>query len=73
MKTNPTLLAIVINSECVVLTHLADHIFKRIFANENVRISIRISLKFVPKGPVDSKRIGSGNGLAPKRRQAYLN
>ena len=29
----------------------ADDIFKRIFLNENVRISIKISLKFVPKGP----------------------
>ena len=25
------------------------------FLNENVRISIRISLKFVPKGPIDNK------------------
>ena len=32
--------------------HFADDIFKRIFFNENVRISIKISLKFVPKGPV---------------------
>ena len=29
----------------------ADDTFKRIFLNENVRISIKISLKFVPKGP----------------------
>ena len=28
--------------------------FKRIFLNENVRISIRISLKFVPKGPINN-------------------
>ena len=28
----------------------ADETFKRIFLNENVRISIKISLKFVPKG-----------------------
>ena len=34
---------------------LADDIFKRIFSNENVRISIQISLKFVPKGPLDNK------------------
>ena len=27
----------------------ADDIFKYIFVNENVRISIKISLKFVPK------------------------
>ena len=28
----------------------ADDTFKRIFLNDNVRISIKISLKFVPKG-----------------------
>ena len=27
---------------------------KRIFLNENVRISIMISLKFVPKGPINN-------------------
>ena len=32
----------------------ADDTFKRIFLNENVRISIRISLKFVPKGPINN-------------------
>ena len=30
----------------------ADDNFKRIFLNENVRISIKISRKFVPKGPI---------------------
>ena len=30
----------------------ADDTFKRIFLNENVRISIEISLNFVPKGPI---------------------
>ena len=34
--------------------HFADDIFKRIFVNENVRISIEISLKFVPKGPINN-------------------
>ena len=34
--------------------HFADDTFKRIFLNENVRISIKISLKFVPKGPINS-------------------
>ena len=34
---------------------LADNIFKRIFLNENVRISIQISLKFVPNGTIDNK------------------
>ena len=33
----------------------ADDIFKHSFMNENVKISIRISLKFVPKGPIDNK------------------
>ena len=32
--------------------HFADHIFKRIFFIGNVWISIKISLKFVPKGPI---------------------
>ena len=31
-----------------------DDIFKRIFLNENVQISIKISLEFVPKGPIDT-------------------
>ena len=34
--------------------HFADDIFKCIFLNENVSISIKISLKFVPKGPVNN-------------------
>ena len=32
--------------------HFADDTFNRIFVNENVRISMKFSLKFVPKGPV---------------------
>ena len=32
----------------------ADDILKRIFFNENVKISIKISLKFVPKGPINN-------------------
>ena len=32
----------------------ANDIFKRIFLNENVYISIKISLKFVPKGPINN-------------------
>ena len=31
-----------------------DDTFKRIFFNEKVRISIKISLKFVPKGPINN-------------------
>ena len=34
--------------------HFADDIFKRIFFNENAWISITISLKFVPKGPINN-------------------
>ena len=34
--------------------HFADDTFKRIFLNENVRISIEISLKFVPMGPINN-------------------
>ena len=33
--------------------HFAEDIFKRIFFNENVWISIKISLKFVPKRPIN--------------------
>ena len=33
--------------------HFADNIFKRSFFNKNVWISIKISLKFVPKGPIN--------------------
>ena len=32
----------------------ADDSFKRIFLNENVWISLKISLKFVPKGPINN-------------------
>ena len=48
-----------------------DDILKRIFLNENVWISINISLKFVPKGPIDNN-ICSCNGLAPSRRHAII-
>ena len=34
--------------------HFADDTFKRIFLNENVIISTEISLKFVPKGPINN-------------------
>ena len=34
--------------------HFADDIFKRIFFNETVWSSIKISLKFVPKGPINN-------------------
>ena len=47
----------------ILLTHLlldkmvailANDIFKRTFLDEDVRISIEISLKFVPKGPINN-------------------
>ena len=34
--------------------HFPDDIFKRIFLNKNVWISINISLKFVPRGPINN-------------------
>ena len=34
--------------------HFADDTFKLIFLNENVRIAIKISLRFVPKGPINN-------------------
>ena len=46
---------------------LADDTFTCIFLNENDRILIRKSLKFVP---IPKVSIGSGNGLAPNRPQA---
>ena len=34
--------------------HFGDDILKCIFLNENVWISIKISLKFVPNGPINN-------------------
>ena len=34
--------------------HFPDDIFKCIFLNENTWISIKISLKFVPRGPINN-------------------
>ena len=34
--------------------HFADDIFKRIFLNENVCILLKISLKFISKGPINN-------------------
>ena len=34
--------------------HFADDVFKCIFLNGNLWISIKISLKFVPKGPINN-------------------
>ena len=50
---------------------LADDNFKYIFLNENDRIPIRISLKFVPRSPVDKiSQHWFGNSLSQNRRQA---
>ena len=51
--------------------NLADGILNPIFLNKNVWISINISLKFVPRGPVDnmSALVQVGNGLALNRWQ----
>ena len=51
--------------------HFADNIFRCIFVNEKFCILIKISLKFVPKGPIWSS-IGSDNGLAPIQRQVII-
>ena len=37
-----------------LLTQLADDNFSCIFGNEKFGIFIKISLKFVPKGPIDN-------------------
>ena len=51
--------------QCGMLTHLplnkmaailADDNFKCIFLNENDRIPTQISLKFIPRSPIDNKR-----------------
>ena len=34
--------------------HFADDTFKHILVNKNIRISIKISLKFVPKCPINN-------------------
>ena len=47
--------------------HFAEDIFKCIFVNENHCIVIKISLKFVPKGP-----IGLDNDLVRNGRQAIV-
>ena len=54
--------------------HIPDGIFKCIFLNENVYISIKISVKFVPMGPINN--IPALVQIMAWRRQAkshYLN
>ena len=51
--------------------HFANDTFKCIFLNENVGIFINISLRFIPKNPVDKKSaLVFGNNLEPNRQQA---
>ena len=44
-------------------THFADDIFKHIFFNENISISIQISLKFVPRGPINNIPVDFKNSI----------
>ena len=53
--------------------HFTDGTFRYIFVNEKCFILIKISLKFVLKGPIDNKPgLVKKNGLAPNRRQAII-
>ena len=45
--------------------HFPDDILRNIFLNENIWISLKISLKFVPNVRINNSSIGSDNGLAP--------
>ena len=49
--------------------YFSNDTFKRFFLNENVRISIRISMKFVRKSPIEIKAafVQAGYGLAPTK------
>ena len=51
--------------------HFVDDTFRGIFLNENVRIFIKISLKFVPKGPINNNP-ALVQIMAPTRRQAII-
>ena len=51
--------------------HFTDDIFICIFVNESFYILIKISLKFVPEGPIDNNPWFRDNGLVPNRRQAW--
>ena len=46
--------------------HFADDIFRYIFVNESFCILIKISLNFVPKGPIDDKPRRKGNKPLPE-------
>ena len=60
-RRNSSALAMELRLSCINILRpwqnvrrFADDTFKRIFLNENVRISIKISLRFVPKGPINN-------------------
>ena len=40
---------------CIQDIQDTDNIFSHIFLNENIRIWIKIALKFIPTGPIDNK------------------
>ena len=47
-------ISLTIEAETEFAAISADDTFERIFLNENVRISIKISPKFVPKDPINN-------------------
>ena len=49
---------------------LPNNNFGCIFVNENDKIVIQISMKFVSRSQLTITSIDSGNGLSPVRRQA---
>ena len=63
--------------------HFADDTFKRIFLNENIRISLKVSLRSVPKGPINNipalvqimawRFVGAKLGLNELIEQFYWN
>ena len=53
--------------------HFAHKVLRCIFVNEKFCILIEISLKFVPKGPIDNNpALGLDNGLALNRPKAII-
>ena len=52
--------------------HFPDNIFKGIFLNENVLISIKISLKFVSNSPINNIQALVQVMAWPARRQAII-
>ena len=48
--------------------------YSNVFLNENVMISIKMSLGFIPKGVINNiySSIGYDNGLGPTGRQAII-